>query len=176
MDVQPFLSMVLICSKTGEQLTSWTHVQPILSVVLLKHWRATHSLDVCSAILVNGSDLPKHWRVTHSLEVCPAISHQWFWSIQTQESNSLPRCISIYLISENHVHLWQSYWFALQNHLSDFINFCRITPHTYCQHSISLTFPVIQQDIVLTFWTTYQPQMRQDHNWFHLHRTFYPQP
>jgi hypothetical protein len=65
---------------------------------LLKHWRATHSLDVCSAILISGSDLLrathplkvcsailisgshllKHWRATHMLDVCSAIFCQWF--------------------------------------------------------------------------------------------------
>ena len=34
-------------------------------------------------------------------------------------------------------------------------------PHTYCQHSISLVFAVIQKDNVLTFWTTCQSQMVQ---------------
>ena len=40
---------------------------------LLKHWRATYSLDKCSTILISGSDLLKHWRATHKLDKCSAI-------------------------------------------------------------------------------------------------------
>ena len=107
----PFLSVVLICLNTGQQLTRWMCVQPFLSWFwssqplkkdslagcifsgsdLLKYQRATHSLDVCSAILVSGSDflnhwrdslagcmfnvsdLLKHWGMTYSLSVCLAI-------------------------------------------------------------------------------------------------------
>ena len=47
-------------------------VCPFMSVVLisLKHWRATHLLDVYSPIFISGSDLPKHWRAlaTHFLD------------------------------------------------------------------------------------------------------------
>ena len=75
--------MVLICTNTGEkhslagcvldvclvlvnssdlQLTFWEECSDILisGSYLLKHWRATHSLDECSAILMSGSDLLKH--------------------------------------------------------------------------------------------------------------------
>ena len=41
----------------------------------LKNWRATHSLDVCSAILIIGSDLLKDWRVTHILD---GVQLHWF--------------------------------------------------------------------------------------------------
>ena len=44
---------------------------------LLKHWRATHSLDMSSAILISGSDPLRQQRLTHSLYMfsCPC---QWF--------------------------------------------------------------------------------------------------
>ena len=38
---------------------------------LVKHWRVTHWLDVCSAVLVSDSDL--NWRATHSLNVCSVV-------------------------------------------------------------------------------------------------------
>ena len=63
-----------MCSNTGERLTSWMGVQPFLSVSdLLNHWRGTHNLDGCSAVLVSVSDLLKHWRATHLLDGCSAI-------------------------------------------------------------------------------------------------------
>ena len=40
---------------------------------LPKHWRETHSLDKCLAILISGPDLLKHWRATHKLDKCSAI-------------------------------------------------------------------------------------------------------
>ena len=52
--------MVQICSNTGEQLTPWmfshSHQRCSSDQTL-----ATHRLDVCSAILISGSDLLKHW-------------------------------------------------------------------------------------------------------------------
>ena len=82
----------------GEQLTCWMHFQP-LSIYhqwasgsdLLKYWRATHSLDVpvCPAILISSSDLVLE---SDSQSGCVPVfshSHQWFWSAQTLESNSL---------------------------------------------------------------------------------------
>ena len=97
--VHPLLSVVLICSNTEEQLTRWMCVQPFSSVVLiclntgewthsldssailvsasnlLKHLRATHSLDACLTILVSGSDLLEHRRETHKLDanVCSIL-------------------------------------------------------------------------------------------------------
>ena len=70
---QPFLSVVLICSNTGEWLTSWTDVQPFSSVVLLKCWRVTHKLDVHSAILISGSNTEEWVWVTHKLDKCSII-------------------------------------------------------------------------------------------------------
>ena len=55
MGVKPFLSVGLIYSNTEEQLTDWTSSAILISGSdLLKHWRATHTLDECSAILVSG--------------------------------------------------------------------------------------------------------------------------
>ena len=64
--IQPFMLVVMTWSNVREQLTNWIWVQLVLSVVL-KHWRATHMLDMCSAVLVCGS--------------------------QTLESDSLARCV-----------------------------------------------------------------------------------
>ena len=47
------------------------HVQHFVSdyhLPVLKHWRQTHRLNVCSAILISGSYLLKHWRATHNLD------------------------------------------------------------------------------------------------------------
>ena len=60
----------------------------------LKHWRVTHILDTCSAILVSGSDLFKHWRATHTLGMS-SHSCQWFWSTQTLEKHSPAGCMFI---------------------------------------------------------------------------------
>ena len=70
MGVQPAWSVDLICSNSGEGLTHWMGVQPARSV--LKQWRATHTLDWCSASPVSGSDLLKQWRATHILDGCSA--------------------------------------------------------------------------------------------------------
>ena len=43
--VQPFLSVVLICSKAGEPLTSCVLGVLVSSSDLLKHWRVTHLLN-----------------------------------------------------------------------------------------------------------------------------------
>ena len=43
--VQPFLSVVLICSKAGEPLTSCVFGALVSSSDLLKHWRVTHLLN-----------------------------------------------------------------------------------------------------------------------------------
>jgi hypothetical protein len=62
MGVQPFLSVVLICSNTGERLTTWMGVQPFLSVVLIcsnTGERLTSWMGV-QALLVSGFDLLKH--------------------------------------------------------------------------------------------------------------------
>lgn len=112
------LSVVLIYSNTGDQLTFWIHDQPFLSVALLKHSRATHILDsyqwflsvvlkyrratyildTWSAILVGGSDMFKHWRVTHNLDSWLAI-FVGFWSAQKLEANSQPRSCSAILVN-----------------------------------------------------------------------------
>ena len=126
------LWVVVIYSSTGEGLTNWICVQWFLLVVLiclntggthllvysailirsdlLKHWKGTHKLDACSAILFISSDLIKHWRGTYKLNGCSAIlvsgfgcskikwTHlldacsdcQWFWLAQKLERNSLP--------------------------------------------------------------------------------------
>ena len=42
---------------------------------LLKQWKVTYNLDICSAILISGSHFLKHWKVTHVLEMCSAIAH-----------------------------------------------------------------------------------------------------
>ena len=69
---------------------------------LLKHWKWTHSLDLCSAILVSGSDLLKHWR--NSLAGC-VFSHswQWFWFAQILEKDLQSGCVFS--------HTYQ-FWFA----------------------------------------------------------------
>ena len=75
--------------QTLEWLTIWMHVQPFLSVVLICSWRVTHMLDRqfssvvlkqwsdshpghMLATLISGSHLIKHWRTTHLLDTCSA--------------------------------------------------------------------------------------------------------
>ena len=89
------LSVILICSNTQEQPTTWMGVQPFSSMVLLKHWKVTHFLSLYgwSILLVSGSksaqtlenDSPagcmintsrqrfqsaQHYRATYCLDVC----------------------------------------------------------------------------------------------------------
>jgi hypothetical protein len=54
MHVQPFLSVV-ICSNTSNLLAGcmFSHSRQWSHSSLLKHWRETHNLDVCSALLVS---------------------------------------------------------------------------------------------------------------------------
>ena len=63
----PFLSVVIICSNTGEQLTSWMHIHPFSSVVM-----------ICSST-----------ETQLTVWMCVHPSSQWFWSAQALESNSL---------------------------------------------------------------------------------------
>ena len=123
--IQPFPSVVLICSNTGEELTFWKHVQPFSSMVSnlrndRLHRRGTHHLEECLAILVSGSNLVKrthnleacsailvsssglHWRVTHFLETCSAILvsvsdllKHW------RETHSLEECSAILLLQKH---------------------------------------------------------------------------
>ena len=116
--VQPFLSVVLICSNTGEQLTRWMHVKPshqqFISAQTLES--NSHSGCMCSAILVSSSDLLRHWRETHSLDMCSAI-HQWLSSAQTLKSNSLPGCTfshSCLICSKTGERLTFTFWMHVQ--------------------------------------------------------------
>ena len=119
--VHPFLSVVLIYPNTGEWLTYWTFthshqwfwsVQTLESDLLpgctsffsdselLKHWRATHILDICpflSVVLICPNT--GEWL---TLRLCCIFTHscQWFWSNQTLESNSLPGSVF------THSHWW----------------------------------------------------------------------
>ena len=103
MDVQPFWSVDsdVMCSNTGERLTSWMDVQPSwfwsVDLICLNREGLTCWMDVqafwsvdlihsntreprdsqadngYSAILVRGCDQLKHWRGTHKLHGCSAI-------------------------------------------------------------------------------------------------------
>ena len=55
----------------------------------LLHWRATHILDGCSPIPVNGSDLVKPQRVTHILDGSHSSYCQWFLSSHTASREQL---------------------------------------------------------------------------------------
>lgn len=102
MDVQPFPSVVLICSKTGEKLTLYINIQPLS---LLKDWRGTHILDGCSAALISGSDQLKDWSVTHSLHRC---SCQWFSSAQNWRATySLDGCSVTFISGSNLFKNWR---------------------------------------------------------------------
>jgi hypothetical protein len=136
--------VVLTCSNTKEQLTRWMNVQPDL----LKHWRATHFLGGCSAILVSNSNLIENWRVTHKLERCSASSVILIGLITGERLTCY--VFPIYLVSKIHIHFLQSYLFFLHN-LSGFNILMQDMPPTYCQYSISLIFAIIQHEIVLTF-------------------------
>ena len=120
--VHQFSLVDLICLNKAEQPTSWIHIQPFILVALIcSNTRVTHFLDVCSAILISGTDLPKYLRTTHILDV-------------------------IYLISKTHGHLLLSYQFSLQKIAIRCHWFLPWMSHTYCQYSISLVFVVIQYD------------------------------
>ena len=60
-----------IFAQTGESnshpgdMFSSSHQQLIYS-----NTRVTHILDMYSAILISGADLLKHWKATHSLDMC----------------------------------------------------------------------------------------------------------
>ena len=74
MDVQPFLSVVLVAPKLNG-LTCWMHVQIVSGSDWLKNWRETHFLDSCSAILVSGSNQLKHWKgLTAWMHIQPLLS------------------------------------------------------------------------------------------------------
>ena len=73
MCIQPFPSVVPICSNTAEQLTCWICVQPFSSVVL-----------ICSN---TGEQLTRY--------MCSAIVIMCFLSAQTLESNSLAGCLAL---------------------------------------------------------------------------------
>lgn len=76
----------------------------------LKHWQATHSLDVWSTILNSGSDLPEHWRATHILDVwLVSGSDMLKHSTATHILDEFP----IHLISKILVNLLLSYPSAL---------------------------------------------------------------
>ena len=181
MCIHPFSSVVLICSNTREQLTAWMHVYPILSVVSdpLKHWRATHSLDAYSSILVSGSLVPSNsegwltiWMHVHpslSVVLIPSNTTHILYTCSpslVSDSNLVKQWRATYiliysqftLLVRTPLHWTQSYLFTLQKHLSDFNNFCQM-PHTYCQFYISLI--LFQHNIALTFCITCQSQMAQ---------------
>ena len=87
MGVYPFLSVALICSNSGEQLTAWMGVHLFLSVALIcsSTGEATHSLDGCSPFLVSGSDLLKDWRGDSLAGWVFTRSCQWLQSAQALE-------------------------------------------------------------------------------------------
>ena len=97
MQVQLFLSVVLIFFNGWEKLTTWI-CQPFTSVavVLLKYWSATHILNMCSSVLISNSHLLKHWRTTHFLNACSNILVSGSESdlLQAKHFNLHPRCIS----------------------------------------------------------------------------------
>ena len=76
----------------------------------------THSLDVCSAILVSGFNLLIHIRVTYNLDACLAIlvSGSVMLNLNSNLHPSFFVFLKNYLISETHYHHLESYQFALQ--------------------------------------------------------------
>ena len=88
-----------------ERLTYWMSVQPFLSEVLIQSnntGELTHFLNVCSSILVGGSDLLKHWRMTHPLDRCSAlfISGPKHWGV----TYILNGCWAIFISGSNPHH------------------------------------------------------------------------
>lgn len=55
--VQSFLTVTLICITNS--LPGFISDILISGSDQLRHWRVTHLLDVCSTILISGSDLPE---------------------------------------------------------------------------------------------------------------------
>ena len=129
LDVHPLPSEILICSNTGEALTTWMHIHPSLSAWVvqrleqltrwmcvhpndpilvshggsypLDHWRGLTNWMLCLPILISGSDLVKQWRGTHSLDACSPIL---VWSNQALERHSHSGCI----ITQSHQWFWSN--------------------------------------------------------------------
>ena len=123
--VQPFLSVVLICSNTREQLTFWMYfqqlvsgsgllsigkwptfwmyVQPFSWLVLFKHWKTTHSLKVFShSCQWFWSESTQYWRVTHLLNACLVILISGSDLLKQRAATHFLKYISNYLVSEIH--------------------------------------------------------------------------
>lgn len=105
--VQPFLSVVLVCPETREQLTSWTNVYPFSSVVLScsnTEEQLTYCRH-CPANLISGADVYKFWRVTHILCTWSA------WSAQTLESiEQLTFCMWSVILIGSSTEEWLTNW------------------------------------------------------------------
>ena len=88
-DVHPFLSVVLICSNTGERLTCWIGVHTLSSVVLicsnteegLTCWMGVHSFSSVVLICSNTGESSQTGGML-------TLSCQWFWAAQTQKRDS----------------------------------------------------------------------------------------
>ena len=133
-------SAILFSGSELVKLWRGTHMlgdnQPFSSVILNWWNRGTYHLERWSAILVSDSELVKLWRGTHMLVVRVTLNLVFI-------TNSP--------VSKFHVHLLQSYWFALEkhitglNHLSNTTyilsafhkpNFCRHSTR-YCAHVLN---------------------------------------
>jgi hypothetical protein len=67
---------------SAQTLKSNSHAEYMFIVLiscsdLLKHWRATHLLDVCLANLISSFDLLKYLRVNPLAECMFSHSYQW---------------------------------------------------------------------------------------------------
>ena len=85
----------------------------------LKHWRATHTLERCSAVLVSGSDLLKHLRGTHKLEGCSAILISGSDLLKhLRGTHKLEKCLVILVSGSDHTGEGLTSWRGVQPFLS----------------------------------------------------------
>ena len=190
--VQPFLSVVLICSKTREwltscvyssvvqicsntreQLTCWMHVQSS-SVVLISSTKSDSPAE-CSVIFVSGTfaqPLESYWRATHFLEGHSAILINGL-DLLTREQLTSYMCCQIYLVSKIHVQLYNLTSLPFKNTYHTSIIYAM-----ECHNAATYILPVfhkpdfsrhLSKDIALTFCITCQSQTAQNNNdWFHI--------
>ena len=122
---------------SGEKLESnspleWCSAKFFSSWDLVKHWRATHRLDGCSAnLVVSLSGQVNYWRATHSLHRCfqPTLSLDW----------RATHLLDEFLVSKIHVHSASTsdLLSGPSEQISGYNDFYWGILHTYCQHSIS---------------------------------------
>ena len=113
---------------------------------LLKCWRRTHLLDLCSPTSISGSDSLKHWRVTHLLDACLPIHingsdllKKKNWS-ETHKLRVHPflSVVLIFLSFEENSH--PEFMFT---HLGPFLSVVLIKSNTGVTHFLDVCSPIL---------------------------------